>query len=217
MSGSIPDRDMFFLQMSFWTAEACRGCAAGHSCRMSVKKQLFSYLARFRGQQVALTPRVPFRRMVLAGLGAGLAIWLVAALTNLTKQPLIVGSLGATCLFVFGLPETPYSQPRNVIGGHVLAAFIGLVMLKTFGPHPWVVGLALLVAVIAMFATRTVHSPAGANPVIVYTAHAGWSFLFTPILFGSVLIVAVAVLFNNATLPGRYPLFWLGGDAAKKP
>lgn len=174
-----------------------------------------TYLKLFRGQQAALPPRLPAKKIALAGAGAALAIGGVGALAAWSRQPLLLGSLGASCVFLFGLPEAPFSQPRNVIAGHLISSLVGLIFLKTFGPQTWALGLALGTAVILMFATRTVHAPAGSNPVIVFLAQPGWSFLLTPTLLGAVGVVLVALLFNNAVHPGRYPLYWLGHDAAK--
>jgi CBS-domain-containing membrane protein len=172
-----------------------------------------SYFKKFLGQRAPLPSRLPVRQIFLAGLGAALAVSLLGVLTAWTRQPLLLGSLGASGVFLFGLPEAPFSQPRNVVAGHFLSAFVGLVGLKLFGPQPWALGLALGTAVILMFATRTVHAPAGANPVIIFLTQPGWSFLFAPVLLGAVGMVLVALLFNNAVRPGCYPLYWLGRDA----
>lgn len=176
---------------------------------------MISYFKKMSGQQVTLPPRFSRRKIILAGAGAALAIGFVGFLAEATHQPLLLGSLGASCTFLFGLPEAPFSQPRNVIAGHVFSSLIGLIFLKFFGPHTWSLGLALGTAVIVMFATRTVHAPAGSNPVIVFMTQPGWSFLLTPTLLGAVGIVIIALLYNNAVHPGRYPLYWFGRDAAK--
>ncbi len=174
-----------------------------------------SYLQKFTGRRGELPPRLSNRNIALAGLGAALAIGSLGALTIAIRQPLLLGSLGASCVFLFGLPEAPFSQPRNVIAGHVLSSAIGLLFLQICGPHAWSLGLALGTAVIVMFATRTVHAPAGSNPVIVFLTQPGWSFLFAPTLLGALGVVLAAVLFNNAVHPGRYPLYWIGSDATK--
>lgn len=147
---------------------------------------------------------------MLAGTGAALAIGVLGYIATVMHQPLLLGSLGASCVFVFGLPEAPFSQPRNVIAGHVLSSLVGLVFLKVFGPQVWALALALGTAVVLMFATRTVHAPAGSNPVIVFLTQPGWFFLLAPTLLGAAGVVLVALLFNNAVHPGRYPLYWLG-------
>lgn len=178
---------------------------------------MLSFFKQLRGQQKPLPARLPTSEIILAGAGGAIAIAFVGALATLTGQPLLLGSLGASCVFLFGLPEAPFAQPRNVIGGHVLSSFVGLAFLHLFGPHVWVLSAALGTTIILMFATRTVHAPAGSNPVIVFLSQPGWSFLVAPTLLGAVGIVLVAVLFNHAVRPGRYPLYWLGRDAPKRP
>ena len=168
------------------------------------------WFKRIHDRDASLPPRLPRRSILLAGLGAALAIGLVGALAGATRQPLLLGSLGASCVFVFGLPDAPFSQPRNVIAGHVLSSLVGLASLHLFGPQVWALALALGVAVILMFATRTVHAPAGSNPVIIFLTQPGWGFLLAPTLLGAAGIVLVALLFNNAVHPGRYPRYWLG-------
>lgn len=175
------------------------------------------YIQKLRGRGAALPARLPFRLIALAGTGAALAIGLVGSLAAVTHQPLLLGSLGASCVFLFGLPEAPFSQPRNVIAGHVLSTLVGLVFLKAFGPQVWALAFALGTSVMLMFATRTVHAPAGSNPVIVFLTQPGWSFLLAPTLLGAVGVVLVAVLFNNAVQPGRYPLYWLGRSETPQP
>jgi CBS-domain-containing membrane protein len=177
---------------------------------------MIAALQKFRGQCAPLPPRLPARQIALAGLGAALAIGFVGALAGATRQPLLLGSLGASCVFLFGLPEAPFSQPRNVIAGHVLSSLIGLVFLRTFGPQTWALSLALGTAVAVMFATRTVHAPAGSNPVIVFLAQPDWSFLLAPTLLGAVGVVLIAVLFHRVVRPGRYPLYWLGHATAPR-
>ena len=173
-----------------------------------------SPFASFRGQNAPLPPRLPTRHIALAGLGAAVAIGFVGALAHVSGQPLLLGSLGASCVFLFGLPEAPFSQPRNVIAGHVLSSLIGPLFLKICGLHLWALSLALGVAVIVMFASRTVHAPAGSNPVIVFLTQPDWSFLVAPTLFGAVGVVLVALLYHRIVRPGRYPLYWIGRDAS---
>lgn len=72
--------------------------------------------------------------IMLAGLGAFIALALVGMLARKTVQPWILGSFGATCVLLFGFPASPFSQPRNIIGGHVLTSLTGLLCLHLFGP-----------------------------------------------------------------------------------
>jgi CBS-domain-containing membrane protein len=109
---------------------------------------------------------------------------------------------------VFGFPDAPFSQPRNIILGHLLSTLIGLGFTHALGPNSWSVGLATGAAIAAMMLTRTVHPPAGSNPVIVYLTQPGWSFALFPTLAGAVLIVLVALIYQNATRSSRWPKYW---------
>ncbi|HEY0484165.1 MAG TPA: HPP family protein [Kofleriaceae bacterium] len=166
-------------------------------------------LSKLRGG-AALPPREPLIHVAAAYLSGFCAIAAVALLTDALQVPLVLGSFGATCVLVFGFPKVPFSQPRNVIVGHVLSSLIGLVFLTAFGAAWWSMALALATAVAAMLVTRTVHPPAGSNPVIVMLSHPTWTFLLTPTLYGAALITLIAVLLNNIGATRRYPTYWVG-------
>jgi CBS-domain-containing membrane protein len=77
-----------------------------------------------------------------------------------------------------------------------------------FGPTWWALALAAGTAIAVMMVTRTVHPPAGSNPVIVFLSQPGWSFVVFPTLAGALVLVIVALVYNNATRAGRYPKYW---------
>lgn len=143
-----------------------------------------------------------------AWCGVLIAIAALAYLTEATRHPLLLGSFGATCVLVFGFPDSPFSQPRNVIGGHVLSSFTGLLFISVFGVTWWSAALALATAIAAMQLTRTVHPPAGSNPVIIMLTHASWPFLLNPTLTGAVILSAIALAFHVLTRKAPYPIYW---------
>jgi CBS-domain-containing membrane protein len=155
-----------------------------------------------------LPARLPVLKIVYGWLGSVLAIGLVGALTDSEHLPLVLGSFGASCVLVYGFPELPFSQPRHVFLGHLLSSAIGLAGLTMFGPWPASMALATATAVAAMMALRCVHPPAGSNPVIVYLTQPGWTFLAWPTALGALLLLAVALLFNNLGRERRYPQYW---------
>jgi CBS-domain-containing membrane protein len=155
-------------------------------------------------------PRAPSLRFSLASLvGATIAIGLTGWLSHASGLPWLMASFGASCVLVFGLPDSPLSQPRNIVGGHLLTAAIGLLVLVTLGNAWWAGALAVGLALFGMQQTRTVHAPAGANPLIVLAAQPSLDFLVFPVLIGSLVIVGVAWLVNNLRKRGSYPLYWL--------
>jgi CBS-domain-containing membrane protein len=151
-------------------------------------------LAKFKGGGAALPATPPFKSVALAGAG------------GFFRR--LLGSFGATCVLIFGFPDAPFSQPRNVVVGHVLSSLIGVTALTLFGPHWWAGGIAAGAAIAAMMATRTVHPPAGSNPVIVFMSQPGWAFVIYPTLVGALLLVALALVFNNSTRKTTYPIYW---------
>lgn len=161
-----------------------------------------------QGTALAVPPAPPMKMVLLAWLGGVVAISAVAGFGMLASTPLVLGSFGATCVLVFGYPDSPFSQPRNVVLGHLFSSFIGLAVLTLFGPQWWAAGLAVGTAIAVMMLTRTVHPPAGSNPVIVFLSQPGWDFLLFPTLIGSVIVALVALIYNNLTRKGRYPGYW---------
>jgi CBS-domain-containing membrane protein len=166
------------------------------------------YLNRMRGG-AALPARLPMRKVARAVIGALIAIGIVAFAAESTARPLVLGSFGASCVLLFGFPDNPFSQPRNAIGGHFLASLMGLIFLFLLGPTWLSMALAVASAVLLMHLTRTIHPPAGSNPVIVMLSMPSWHFLITPTLIGAVTLVAVAVVFNNLFEGDAYPRYWL--------
>jgi CBS-domain-containing membrane protein len=141
-----------------------------------------------------------------AAAGISLALWLVAP----PASPFLLASLGGSTVFLFGLTRAPAAQPRALFGGHLGGALIGIVCYQCFGEALWVYALAQLLTLGFMLLTRTVHPPAGANPLIMVAAHAGFSALWHTVLVGVLALAGVAVLWSRMW-PGlaRYPVGWL--------
>lgn len=152
--------------------------------------------------------RLPWKVIGLAWLGATLATAAFASAHFALHTTLILGSFGASCLLVFAYPQSPFAQPRNVVGGHCIATLTGLVFLSLLGAHWWSMALAVGTAIALMLLARMPHPPAGSNPLIVMLAGAGWDFFFTPTLLGSLILVGVALLYNNWGQGRRYPTYW---------
>jgi CBS-domain-containing membrane protein len=169
---------------------------------------MYPYFSKMRGG-AECPPRAPLQLIMLAGLGGLLAIAAVAYLADVSQMPLVLGSFGASCVLLFGFPDSPFSQPRNVIAGHFLASLIGLIFLSVLGAHWWSMALATGTAIAVMQLTRTVHPPAGSNPVIVMLTAPTWGFLLTPTLLGAIVVVMVAVIVNNIPKERAYPKYWL--------
>jgi len=165
-------------------------------------------LSKLSGDSASLPPRPSGKTIALAFVGGFLAIAVIALLAQSLHVALMLGSFGASCVLVFGYPDVPFSQPRNVIAGHVLSALIGLAFFHGCGPHWWSIALAVGSAIAVMMLTRTVHPPAGSIPVTIFLTQPGWSFAVFPTLAGAVTLVLVALIFHNLTRESRWPKYW---------
>jgi CBS-domain-containing membrane protein len=169
---------------------------------------MIRFIQRCRGAGGRRPPNLGVRAVLLGGLGGFLAIGALALLSRSLDVTLLLGSFGASCVLVFGYPDAPFAQPMNVIGGHVICTVIGLAALHWLGPQPWALALAVGCSIAAMMATRTVHPPAGSNPVIVFLGHSGWGFLLFPVISGALILVLIGWLYNNAVRKTPYPHYW---------
>lgn len=123
--------------------------------------------------------------------------------------PFVLASLGGSAVILFGMPDSEMSQPRSFLGGHLIATVTGIAFLHLFGAEWWVLAAAVATALTLMQLTRTIHSPAGADPLIVILNHAGWSFLVTPLALGLGILLAAAFAFNRLAGLPPYPRRWL--------
>ena len=167
------------------------------------------YFRKFNGQGEALPLKSPINEIVFAWFGGFISIAIIGYLTKSYDNLLIMGSFGASCVLLFGFPKSLFSQPRNVILGHFLSTFIGLAFLHILGNEYWSMALALATAIAVMIATRTVHPPAGSNPLIVFLLSANWDYLIFPSLMGSIILVIVALFYNNLHKNRVYPQYWI--------
>lgn len=169
---------------------------------------MIGFVSKWKIGGAVCPPRAPLGDIAWAGLGGAIAISVVAYASSRAQLPLVLGSFGASCVLLFGFPDSPFSQPRNVIGGHLLASLVGLVFLHLLGDAWWSMALAAGCTIAGMQLTRTVHPPAGSNPVIVMLSGASWPFLLTPTLCGALALVGVALIVNNLRTGRAYPTYW---------
>lgn len=131
-------------------------------------------------------------RPLAAAAGGTIVIALLLMMGNTLSVMLLMAPFGASCVIVFVLPDSPLARARNIIGGHLISTGVGLMMLHLFGNSTWSIAVSVGLSILLMQLTRTVHPPAGADPLVVMLSGAGWSYLFTPVLFGAVLIAISA-------------------------
>lgn len=146
---------------------------------------------------------------MLAGLGAMLCITALSSLGDAIQSSVwLMAPFGATMVILFGLPESPLAQPRNIVVGHLLTTAIGLAVAALAGVTPLSMGLAVGLAVSLMLLTNSTHPPAGANPLVVMLGGEHWDFLLTPVAAGVVLIVLFGVGYHRLISGQPYPKRW---------
>jgi|TARA_B110000438_G_C15797906_1_gene643686 CBS-domain-containing membrane protein len=157
---------------------------------------------------------------LLGGIGAGVTIGILA---YITFQSFLAGtiyglwlvtSFGSSVVVVFGYPDNEFAQPKNVLLGHLLCAFIGIVFVIFFKVSQdrtiffLAIGLAVGLAVMLMMALKITHPPAGGNTILVMLTQDSFQFLIFPILVGAITIIIGGVIYNRIILKKNYPLKW---------
>jgi len=175
------------------------------------------YLSKMKGGGKS-PPGVGLQEMLWALIGSAVGICLCEYLSAQYFEPrdltLIIGSLGASAILVYGAVKSPFSQPRNLIGGHIVSGLVGVACYHLFGGTLWLAsGFAVSFAMIAMMATKTLHPPGGATALIAVIGgpkiHAlGFLYAFVPAGLGAFILVVIAVLINNLSQNRRYPEYW---------
>jgi len=154
-------------------------------------------------------PAPPLRFVISSFFGATIAIAVTGWLSVLSGVPWLMAPFGASCVLAYGLPDSPLAQPRAIVGGHFVATVIGLAVGTWLGDSWMACALGVGLALAAMQLTRTVHAPAGADPLVVIMAHAPVSYLVSPVLAGSLVIVLSAWCVNNLRNARSYPRYWV--------
>ncbi|WP_051617723.1 HPP family protein [Desulfofundulus thermocisternus] len=167
------------------------------------------YLRKMRGGRRTVPQSVPsWKELLVSWFGAFSGIGVVAALSLVYHMPLIVPSFGASALLIYGLPDAPLAQPRNVIGGHIISAICGVTVYALCGLTWWSAALAASLAVLLMLITRTAHPPGGATALGAVLAGASPLYILTPIALGAVILVLVGLITNNLLPERKYPKYW---------
>ena len=143
----------------------------------------------------------------LAGLFSTITI---ASLTYLTYQTtfglFLIASFGSSMVLLYGFPESPFAQPKNIFFGHLITALIGILILKFLPLQLFItIPIAVGLGVGFMILLDITHPPAGGNPIIVIMGGVSYEYLLSPIILGSVIVLAFGVIINRFVLKKKYP------------
>ena len=152
---------------------------------------------------------------ILTFLGAFIGIGTIAFLNKNSFLPIeqifLIGSFGASSVLIYGAVKSPFSQPRNLIGGHLISAVVGVTVYKLLPDQIWISApLAVALATVMMQITKTIHPPGGATALIAVIGTTkvkalGYFYVLSPVLSGVLILFMVAVIVNNISKSRSYP------------
>ncbi len=179
---------------------------------------LKGYFEKMKGTTKS-PPMVSLSEIFWSWIGAFFGIAAVAYINyNMlegTDLVMVIGSFGASAVLIYGAIKSPLAQPRNLMGGHVFSAIIGVTCYQLLNSQMWLAGaVAVATAIAFMHATKTLHPPGGATALIAVIGsekihNLGYLYAIIPAGLGAVIMLIVALLINNIPQSRRYPEFWL--------
>ena len=158
---------------------------------------------------------VDFKEHIWTFLGSFCGIGIIGLLNGqfftAADSLFLIGSFGASSVLIYGVINSPMAQPRNLIGGHLICALVGVTFYKLLPNQVWLSSaLSVSISIVLMQITKTLHPPGGATALIANIGsvkiHAlGYLYVLSPVLTGAVILLVVAIIFNNRTSHRRYP------------
>ena len=147
------------------------------------------------------------KKSILSALFSVITIGILTLLTYKTEYGVfLLASFGSSMVLLYGYPESPFAQPKNVFFGHLITAIVGLIILN-FVPLPIFITIPIAVGfgVGLMILLNVTHPPAGGNPIIVIVGIVSFDYLFSPVITGSIIIIISAIIVNKFILKKSYP------------
>ena len=147
------------------------------------------------------------KQSFIAGLFSIITIGILTLLTYKTEFGIfLIASFGSSMVLLYGYPESPFAQPKNVFFGHLVTATVGMFFLYLI-PLPLfiIIPLAVGFGVGLMILLNVTHPPAGGNPIIVIIGSVSLDYLLSPIISGSIIILVFAIIINRFILKKSYP------------
>tara|TARA_B100001769_G_C21975721_1_gene524758 strand:- start:204 stop:650 length:447 start_codon:yes stop_codon:yes gene_type:complete len=139
-----------------------------------------------------------FKNIFISVLGAFICMFLIAYFNTIDETNIwLIPPFGASLVLVMAVHDSPLAKPRNVFFGHILSASSGVLIFYLMGNSALSIALGLSLAVLVMIVTKTIHPPAGANPVIAILGAKSFEFVIMPVAIGASFIVIFALAYNK--------------------
>ncbi|MDD4801933.1 MAG: HPP family protein [Syntrophomonas sp.] len=144
----------------------------------------------------------------LSGILLGMAI--ISYISYRYDAQFLIPSFASSAVMLFFSYNNPLAQPRNILGGHLVAAIAGIITHYFWANSWWAITLAVVLAAFLMIVTKTLHPPGGATAIIAHFGIAGHGsfYILIPVVASSIIMILIAYGINNAVSTRKYPLFW---------
>ncbi len=138
----------------------------------------------------------------ITGIFSTITIGILTLLTyKATMGLFLAASFGASMVLLYGFPESPFAQPKNIFFGHLLTALIGILFVNYIHLPIFInIALAVGVGIFFMILLDVVHPPAGGNPIMVIIGGVSFEYLINPIIFGCLIILFFGIILNKFIL-----------------
>lgn len=152
--------------------------------------------------------RDKFIKASLAGIFSAFTIGILTLITYKTELGLfLAASFGSSMVLLYGFPESPFAQPKNIFFGHLVTALVGVIFVNFIQlPLFIIIPVAVGFGIFLMIILDIVHPPAGGNPIMVIIGSASFDYLFSPIITGTIIILLFGIILNKYILKKNYPL-----------
>ena len=150
------------------------------------------------------------QKSIYAALFSIITMSVLTLLTYKTTYGLfLITSFGSSMVLIYGYPESPFSQPKNVFFGHLVTSVVGILFLYLLPlPNFILIPIAVGISIGLMILLNITHPPAGANPIIVIMGSVSLDYIISPIILGSIIILIFAIILNKFILRKNYPSKW---------
>src|SRR5882762_262069 len=143
--------------------------------------------------------------------GIGIIGFISSRYFELNDNLFLIGSFGASAVLIYGATNSPLAQPRNLVGGHVISALVSVTIHTLIPGEVWLSSaLSVSIAIVMMQITKTVHPPGGATALIANIGSEkikalGFMYVLSPVFTGVMILLIVALIFNNIPANRFYP------------
>ncbi len=168
-----------------------------------------AYFKKWQGKTKLTAPVPSMTTVFWSFLGGFIGLLAISYLSLNAEIFPLFAPFGASAVLLYGAPAAPFSQPRNLLGGHFISATVGVIIFNILGISFFSVALAVSLAISLMLLARAVHPPAGATALLGVTASQGsFLWIFAPVLAGALVLLLVALIINNLDAQRSYPEYW---------